>query len=348
MASVTSGASGAPPAPQTSPRSGKSAQDSTTAGDATPTGEAAKAPKKPPTEEEVVQRIEPGCVFSAVQACQRGSALAVGVRSLTRLRRFFTEKFNPIAALVERLPASVDLSWLEQEEDARRTEEEAVNVRLSQRIMGNYDAFVKAMVDIRVLASELQLTARCAQNARLSLATAEANVARPALLLLARAERRQRLRAVLTLLEKVRRLSEWERATEAATAAGDYAAAIQLCLNCQTLVAELKDLQCVAPFYTTLQTRYQGLHSRLDAALAEQTRAFSPPDYARILDAFRLLGRTDGLLERLQKHFREQIVAAVRDTLLRHAPPLQDEPAPDGSKRCDPLALTHAPPPPPC
>lgn len=141
--------------------------------------------------------------------------------------------------------------------------EELVNTRLSSRIMSNYDSFLKAMVDIRVLGSELQLTARLAQNARLSLKTAEGQLTRPAFHLLARAQRRDRLKVVLGLLQKIRQLIDSEKETEAATAAGNYAGAIEMCLNCQTLAAELKDLQCVAPFYTTLQSRYQALHTRL-------------------------------------------------------------------------------------
>jgi hypothetical protein len=106
----------------------------------------------------------PRCVHSSAAATPRGAPAASG-RELERRtpspQEYFTPpgSFDAVQHMLECLPPDVDEAFICRQAAQTTRVLEAVNAKLSARVMRSYGAFVHGMAQVQQLKSDLTLTA---------------------------------------------------------------------------------------------------------------------------------------------------------------------------------------------
>ena len=116
------------------------------------------------------------------------------------------DSFDAVQHMLECLPDDVDEAFIEKQEMQTQLVLEAVNVKLSARVMRSYSAFVHGMSQVQQLKSDLTLTAIQCRSARKHLSRIRTETVEPGLTILAKVRRKRALGELLKLTHGVRSL----------------------------------------------------------------------------------------------------------------------------------------------
>ena len=103
----------------------------------------------------------------------------------------------------------------------------------------------------------------------------------------------------------------------------DYPGAIQVLLECQTVVATYSHFTAVKQLASKLQDTLEMMEERLDVALAKVCVDFAPTMYERLSVAFALLGKTQTSMDQLHMHLTSAIHNTAWNVVFGHAALLQ-------------------------
>ena len=99
----------------------------------------------------------------------------------------------------------------------------------------------------------------------------------------------------------------------------DYPGAIQVLLECQTVVATYSHFTAVKQLASKLQDTLEMMEERLDVALAKVCVDFTPTLYDRLCAAFALLGKTQTSMDQLHMHLTSAIHNTAWNVVFGHA-----------------------------
>ena len=103
----------------------------------------------------------------------------------------------------------------------------------------------------------------------------------------------------------------------------DYPGAIQVLIECQTVVATYSHFTAVKQLASKLQDTLEMMEERLDVALAKVCVDFTPTLYDRLSVAFALLGKTQTSMDQLHMHLTSAIHNTAWNVVFGHAALLQ-------------------------
>ncbi|PRP80852.1 coiled-coil domain-containing protein [Planoprotostelium fungivorum] len=212
----------------------------------------------------------------------------------------------------------MDEAYLELQLKEKERCLDAINSKLSNKVMSNYNAFVKGMTQIHELGMDLEQSAAVCKDGRQSLARAKGELIQRVLVILAKNKKKQTFTKILNQLLEIKRILVIETQLKEELSEGNFPGAIALCLECRNLINNCKQFKCVGQLNSGLKQNYEEVQSRLQKSLAEVVRTFEPVSYEKILIGFRMSGQSHRVLEKTKMCFTEAVSSNTRDVVIAH------------------------------
>eukprot|EP01087_Luapelamoeba_hula_P024585 TRINITY_DN9420_c0_g2_i2.p1 TRINITY_DN9420_c0_g2~~TRINITY_DN9420_c0_g2_i2.p1 ORF type:complete len:987 (+),score=113.27 TRINITY_DN9420_c0_g2_i2:1-2961(+) len=222
---------------------------------------------------------------------------------------WFTADYNVDEAIFRALPEDVTEEWLDKEIVTKGHLKTSIEATLSSRVISSYGHFVQGMTQIQHLGFDLQMTAFLCKSSRQRLAAAKAQLTTSSFTILSLNKRKTNIQAVLNHLENIQNILVMEKRIRQLTEIGDFPAAIAECLECKKKISDeaLAQFHCIRSLNSSLQEDYSALQRKLSASLLSVCSNFQPDIYSCILTAYQLLGKTERVVDKLQRYFHQAI-----------------------------------------
>lgn len=138
------------------------------------------------------------------------------------------------------------------------------------------------------------------------------------LTILSRFRKRQNTALIVQDLLQIRSLLVFQQVLQKHLHVGDYPRTIATCLEARKTVARCSRYTVVRELDLELQGVYNNVADRLDKALFDICRNFTPDTYEGLISAYKLLGSTSRIAEKLQSHFVDPIEADTKSIVMAH------------------------------
>ncbi|MDP2435516.1 MAG: syndetin, partial [archaeon] len=129
----------------------------------------------------------------------------------------------------------------------------------------------------------------------------------------------------------IKALRDSETKLREAVENGDFPRAINICLKAQGSLPLFKHFVSIRGLSDTLEDSMVMVENRLDDALVNVCRDFDAERYEKIISAFRLLGKTYRVHDKMQRHFLRTIQSNCQNIVYAHV--LQTDSRPELLKR---------------
>lgn len=197
---------------------------------------------------------------------------------------------------------------------------DVVNSKLSTLIMNSYGAFVQGMSQIHELDVDLQQSAVMCRTGRNYLGSIKGELTNPSLVILAKYRKQQAFLHIMNELTRMKAVLSEESSLKRLLAEGDYPAAISKCISCQKALGSLLQYSGVQGLRRNFSEHYKVTQDRLDEALQQLccTFPFSPSSFQKVVAAYRILGKPERMLERLQPFFVDTVESHTSKIVKAH------------------------------
>jgi len=259
------------------------------------------------------------------------------------------DSFDAVQHMLECLPDDVDEAFIEKQEMQTQLVLEAVNVKLSARVMRSYSAFVHGMSQVQQLKSDLTLTAIQCRSARKHLSRIRTETVEPGLTILAKVRRKRALGELLKLTHGVRSLhhdslevharlrsvtnvaespppppgTDVDSAHAPSAAASvslpfDMLRCAELQRSCERRAAQLSRLKPVKRMEARISSAAEALQDAMHLELRRVSSDFDEGAYASAINCALILDRVDELVNRVHMNFAEAIKVSTKEVLHTH------------------------------
>eukprot|EP01117_Protostelium_nocturnum_P007743 TRINITY_DN2771_c1_g3_i1.p1 TRINITY_DN2771_c1_g3~~TRINITY_DN2771_c1_g3_i1.p1 ORF type:complete len:978 (+),score=333.39 TRINITY_DN2771_c1_g3_i1:163-3096(+) len=212
----------------------------------------------------------------------------------------------------------LDEKYVELQRKDKERSLDAINSKLSSKVMNNYNSFVQGMTQIHELGVDLQTSADVCKEGRKSLLNAKEELIQRVLVILAKNKKKQRYVQIMKQLMEVKRVITAENQFKEVLLSGDYPKAMDLCLECKNLINNCKHFKCVDQMTVNLTQNLKTLEKKMGGGLTEICRNFDANSYEKILIGFRMSGQSHRVLESSKKAYLETINSNTKDVLFSH------------------------------
>ncbi|EGC39635.1 hypothetical protein DICPUDRAFT_147568 [Dictyostelium purpureum] len=193
-----------------------------------------------------------------------------------------------------------------------------VNSRLYNRVRENYTEFVQGMSQIHEIGVELQRSTVMCSNGRRTLAQTKKNLTSTAFIIMSKYTKRNLLQRMYVDLSQIREIVHLERLLKQTLSDGDYPSTIKYYLECRKTITQHLHYNCVPDLDKNLQEIYHVVQERIDKDFFNSCRDFNSTTYQRVFQAYKLLGRANKILDRLQTYFVDPIEPETRNIVYSH------------------------------
>eukprot|EP00026_Physarum_polycephalum_P001555 Phypoly_transcript_01557.p1 GENE.Phypoly_transcript_01557~~Phypoly_transcript_01557.p1 ORF type:complete len:961 (-),score=214.93 Phypoly_transcript_01557:327-3209(-) len=231
---------------------------------------------------------------------------------------YYREGYDVLSNTLSKLPADFDEAYLDKVIEEKEAVLEVLNGRLFTRVMSSYGAFVQGMTQIGELSGDLQQSTIMCKNGRRNLQSVREQLTRGGVVVLAILRRRQNVAFIVEDLQQIRSLLVFQQVLQKLLHVGDYPKTIETCLEARKTVARCSKYHVVRELDLELQSVYNNVASRLDKALFDICRNFTPDNYEGLISAYKLLGSTSRIAEKLQSNFVDPIEADTKSIVVAH------------------------------
>eukprot|EP01119_Soliformovum_irregulare_P017840 TRINITY_DN5361_c0_g1_i1.p1 TRINITY_DN5361_c0_g1~~TRINITY_DN5361_c0_g1_i1.p1 ORF type:complete len:938 (+),score=326.83 TRINITY_DN5361_c0_g1_i1:314-2815(+) len=223
-----------------------------------------------------------------------------------------------IAWFKKHCPPDLGMTFVDQEIEEKEKALDIISSKLSKQVMSNYGSFVQAMTEIHQLGVDLQTSAMVCKDGRANLQQAKQELIQRVIVILAEHRRRQMYKHILENLTDIRKLMSLSDELKRKLEEGDYPRAIELFLECSSSLNDLRQFTAVQELGNSLQKQYNLIQEKLDVSLIQTLRSFNQLNYERILVAYRLLGQSGRVMEKMKKHFLETVSTSTKNLVNAH------------------------------
>ncbi|ELR18216.1 uncharacterized protein ACA1_369590 [Acanthamoeba castellanii str. Neff] len=234
--------------------------------------------------------------------------------------RYYTPDLDPVEELFNQLPPNFDEQWLTREIKRRERQRELLAASLADRVIKSYGAFVQGMSQVQQVGSDLHLAAFLCKAARHKLAASKNALGRTCFSVLSNYRRTCITEQVIAKLTTMQSIMDVENRAREAADSGDFARAVELCLECRQKTINLSAFVASRGLAGRIQAAYSSVQKSLDSALGDSCREFDASRYKPAVLAYRLIGKADRLLERLQRHWLAALHTESLDALQPYIP----------------------------
>ncbi|CAF4550005.1 unnamed protein product [Rotaria sp. Silwood1] len=233
------------------------------------------------------------------------------------------DNFDPKEYELQKLLSSqngnpfLNLSDVIARHDRLNTQLTAVSKRVSKLVLENSSSYTAELQRVTVLTSALECSIETCHTARRNLRRAQYQITTRNLGLIRNAMRKQQWINVLRNIEKLKKLHSIDQKLKEMVKQEDFVGAIQLCSQCGNTVLHYKEYQCIGDLSTKLQDTLDFIEESIDVTLAKLCSNFNPHTYQRLLNAYRLLGKSLTFMDQLQMHFVNVVQTRTLEILLK-------------------------------
>jgi len=249
---------------------------------------------------------------------------------------FYQEKFDPVIFIFEQLPkeenvvssaeigssaqslVEFDDKFYEKQLALKERALDAILSKLSNQVMDNYNAFVQGMTQIHDLGIELENAAFICRDSRKKLSNAREELVQRVFKILAKSRKLSIYRKMMEYLLSIANVIQLQNEVKNSIEIKDYPSAIQYCLQCKTMISRNKQFSCMEDLSSSLQVQYNTIQEKLDSSLIELCRSFNSLNFERIIVAYRLIGQSHRVLDKLLRSFLEILNSTSRNVLTSH------------------------------
>ncbi|CAF0983402.1 unnamed protein product [Adineta steineri] len=209
--------------------------------------------------------------------------------------------------------------------DHLKTQLTAVSKRVSKLILENSSSYTTELQRVTVLTGALQDSIETCHKARRNLRRAQYQITTRNLSLIRNEMRKQQWINVLKNIEKLKKLHSFDQKLKEMVKHEDFVGAIQLYSQCGNTVHHYKEYQCIRDLSTKLQDTLDFIEESIDVTLAKLCSYFNPHTYQRLLNAYRLLGKSLTSMDQLQMHFVNVVQTRTLEILLKTVGTINNE-----------------------
>jgi len=237
---------------------------------------------------------------------------------------FFQENFDTTQFILDMLPPNVGNSsaefstFLDKNVNQFSRSMDYVNSKLYNRVRKNYTEFVQGMSQIHEIGVELQRSTVMCSNGRRTLAQTKRNLTTTAFVIMSKYSKRNLLQHMYMDLSQIKDIVTLERLLKQTLSDGDYPATIKLYLECRNTITQHMHYRCVPELDSNLKQIYHVVQERIDKDFFNSCREFNSTTYQRVFQAYKLLGRGDRILDKLQVYFVDPIEPETRNIVYAH------------------------------
>lgn len=231
---------------------------------------------------------------------------------------YYHEGFDPVTDILSKMPTDFDETYLDKLIEGKEAILEVVNGRLFTKVMSSYGSFVQGMTQIGELSTNLEQSTVMCINGRRNLRVVKEQLTQGGFVILSKFRRRQNIALIIQDLLQIRSLLVFQQVLQKLLHVGDYPRTIATCLEARKTVARCSKYTVVRELDLGLQGVYTNVAERLDKALFDICRNFTPDDYEGLISAYKLLGSTSRIAEKLQSYFVDPIEADTKSIVLAH------------------------------
>ncbi|KAM9955754.1 hypothetical protein ACTFIW_001959 [Dictyostelium discoideum] len=237
---------------------------------------------------------------------------------------FFDPKFDTTQFILDLLPPNVNNSssefsiFLDSNVKQFTRAMDYVNSKLYNRVRENYTEFVQGMSQIHEIGVELQRSTVMCSNGRRTLSQTKKNLTQTAFIIMSKYTKRNLLTKMYMDLSQIREIVHLERLLKQTLSDGDYPATIKYYLECRRTITQHLHYNCVPDLDKNLQEIYHVVQERIDKDFLISCRDFNSTTYSRVFQAYKLLGRANRILDKLQSYFVDPIEPETRNIVYSH------------------------------
>ena len=196
---------------------------------------------------------------------------------------YYHEGYDVLSNTLSKMPVDFDEAYLDKLIEEKEAVLEVLNGRLFTRVMSSYGAFVQGMTQIGELSGDLQQSTIMCKNGRRNLHTVRDQLTRGGVVILATFRRRQNIALIIEDMLQIRSLLVFQHVLQKLLHVGDYPKTIETCLEARKTVARCNKYTVVRELDLELQGVYNNVASRLDKALFDICRNFTPDNYEGLI-----------------------------------------------------------------
>jgi hypothetical protein len=231
---------------------------------------------------------------------------------------YYREGYDVLSNTLSKMPHDFDEAYLDKLIEEKEAVLEVLNGRLFTRVMSSYGSFVQGMTQIGELSGDLQQSTIMCKNGRRNLQSVKEQLTRGGVIILAAFRRRQNIAFIIQDMMQIRSLLVFQQVLQKCLHAGDYPKTIETCLEARKTVSRCSRYTVVRELDLELQGVYNNVASRLDKALFDICRNFTPDNYEGLISAYKLLGSTSRIAEKLQSNFVDPIESDTKSIVVAH------------------------------
>ncbi|XP_059490608.1 syndetin [Neocloeon triangulifer] len=172
-----------------------------------------------------------------------------------------------------------------------------------QLILKQQPSCQKEFERIVEIQDKLKSSVESCKSGRSQLNIAKQQFTTASLGLLANYRKRQRAVNLLKSLSSIKTLQCTKEQLQDLLREGDFAGAINLLIECQSVASTFRHFKCVAALNSQLQDTLEMAEESLDQALANSCLDFKSEVYTKLQDAYSLLGKSQIAADQLLMHF---------------------------------------------
>eukprot|EP00026_Physarum_polycephalum_P001171 Phypoly_transcript_01172.p1 GENE.Phypoly_transcript_01172~~Phypoly_transcript_01172.p1 ORF type:complete len:1005 (+),score=148.92 Phypoly_transcript_01172:117-3017(+) len=224
-------------------------------------------------------------------------------------------EYDVVTTLLQMIPEDCDPSLVDQMVAENQGVLDVVNYRLFELI--STESFMQGVVQIGDIGSNLESSMILAKNGRRVVQHAMEDF-KGVFAVLQKLQRRHNLVKIAEDLERVQRVLSAHEQLQLAHSRGDYPEAVRLFLVCLENMKLCSPLAIVNELASILQETYTQIQARLDKALVDCCHSFNPQTYEKVFNAYKILGKSSRIVEKMQSSFVDPIETETRSILLAH------------------------------
>jgi len=244
-------------------------------------------------------------------------------------KEYYNDEWDPSTYCLEQLGEKVgELETIDQSRKELMGQLTTVSRRVFSLILERQGDCSSQLQHIVTVQAELGEGLATCRQGREGLARAQRQFVNCSLGILARVRRRQQAGVLLEHLATIRTLSRTQTRLEELTKEEEWPAAISLLLECIKVASTYKHFTAIAQLSSKLGDTLVMTEELLDTALAKQCSHFQPTSYAKLQEAYQLLGKTQTATDQLLMHFTTATHNTSWHVVYGHVCLMQDLPRP--------------------
>ncbi|KAJ4970113.1 hypothetical protein NE237_003212 [Protea cynaroides] len=228
---------------------------------------------------------------------------------------FYEEDFDPVGHVLEHIPSEGnDLTYFENKATLRLAQLDRIAERLSRHVMEHHEEMVKGMHLVRELEKDLKVANVISMNGRRHLTSSMHEVSRD-LVVTSYAKKKQALLDMLPILTELRHAMDMQVALEVHVEEGNFFKAFQVLSEYLQILDSFSELSAIQEMSRGVEAWLAKTLQKLDSVLLGVCQEFKEESYITVVDAYALIGDINGLAEKIQSFFMQEVLSETHSVL---------------------------------